>query len=670
MGLPSGTVTFLFTDIEGSTRLLHELGDGYAAALGEHRRLLRGAFERYGGVEVDTQGDAFFVAFARASDAVAAAAEAQAALAEGPVRVRMGLHTGEPTVTGEGYVGLDVHRAARIAAAGHGGQVLLSQATRDLVGAEMRDLGDHRLKDLSAPERIFQLGDADFPPLKTLHQTNLPIPATPFLGREHEVAEITELLRTKRIVTLIGPGGSGKTRLALQAAGAAADAFEAGVWWVPLAALRDPAFVLSAAASAVGATVALADHIGARHVLLLLDNFEHVIDAAPELASLLERCPAVVLLVTSREALRLVGEWEYAVDPLREREAVELFEMRARAVRNDFAANGAVREICARLDNLPLAIELAAARVKVLSPEALLERLERRLPILAAGTRDAPERQRTLRATIEWSHDLLSAEEQALFRRLAVFAGGCMLEAAERVCDADLDTLASLVDKSLVRQTDDRFWMLETIREYASEQLGDERAALSQRHAEYFVAVAEKTNLSAEAAGPQRHELVHRDEGNLRAALVWCDTTDRVELALRIVVALENHWANAAPFEGVRWLDRLLPRADAVPPVLRARALRVVGSACAIAGDFERAERASEESLAEARAAGDDLVGAIALHRVAAAAMWRNDRPRARTFAEESLALARRLDFPKLELQVLGTLGDVAWSEGDRDHAV
>ena len=364
--LPTGTVTFLFTDIEGSTRLLRELGDGYAAVLAEHHRVLRDVWVGHRGVEVDTAGDAFFVAFARASDAVAAAAGAQRALAGGPVRVRMGLHTGEPLAEGENYVGIDVHRAARIAAAGHGGQVLLSQATADLAGADVRDLGLHRLKDLSAPERLFQLGTEAFPALKTLHETNLPVPATPFLGREREIEDIAELLRRRdvRLVTLTGPGGSGKTRLSLQAAAAAADDYDRGVWWVPLASLADPALVETAVAQALGSKDTLSATVGDQRLLLVLDNFEHLLDAAAGVAETIGSCPHLTVLVTSREPLHVDGEWEVAVDPLHEQEAVDLFVQRALAVSSDFVANGEVAEICRRLDCLPLAIELAAARVK------------------------------------------------------------------------------------------------------------------------------------------------------------------------------------------------------------------------------------------------------------------------------------------------------------------
>ncbi|HEY8501635.1 MAG TPA: adenylate/guanylate cyclase domain-containing protein, partial [Solirubrobacterales bacterium] len=528
--LPSGTVTFLFTDVEGSTKLLHALGaDAYADALAEHRRILREAFARHSGVEVDTQGDAFFVAFPTAPGALAAAADVTRALADGPIRVRIGLHTGTPLLTDEGYVGADVHRAARIAAAGHGGQVLVSAATAQLVdAAELRDLGLHRLKDLAAPERIHQLGDDEHPPLKALHQTNLPVPATPFLGRESELDELAALLARDdtRLVTLTGPGGTGKTRLALQAAANAADHFPDGVWWVPLAALRDPALVVESAARAVGADGDLVEHIGGKRLLLLLDNFEHLVTAAGDLAPLLAGCPDLTLVVTSREPLHLDGEHEYAVDPLSRSDAVDLFLTRALAVKRDFVANGEVAQICERLDHLPLAIELAAARVKILSPLDLLERLDRRLPLLAGGHRDAPERQRTLRATIEWSHELLSGEEQRLFARCAVFRGGWTLEAAEQVAHADLDSMQSLVDKSLVRVRPEsgRFWMLETIREFAVERLeaSGEADEVRERHVEFVLGLVEEADAMI---GPEHKDAdiwiprLTADHDNLRAAL-------------------------------------------------------------------------------------------------------------------------------------------------------
>ena len=395
--LPSGTVTFLFTDVEGSTKLLHELGaEGYAAALAEHRRVIREACAGQGGVEVDTQGDAFFFAFPTAPGAVAAAEAVTEALASGPIQVRIGLHTGTPLLTDDGYVGDDVHRAARIAASGHGGQVLVSSSSAPLVEIDLTDLGEHRFKDLSAPERVYQLGCATFPALKSLYRTNLPVPATPFLGRERELAEVVGLLEGARLLTLTGPGGTGKTRLALQAAGAVADAFPDGVYWVPLAPLRDPRLVLESASQAVGASDGLVEHVGEMRLLVLFDNFEHLIDAAADLASVVAACPNVTLVVTSRELLRVQGEMEYAVPPLAQSEAVALFCQRAQVERSC-----EITELCARLDNLPLAVELAASRARAFSPAQILERLSHTLDLFK-GSRDADPRQQTLRATIHW----------------------------------------------------------------------------------------------------------------------------------------------------------------------------------------------------------------------------------------------------------------------------
>ena len=413
--LPTGTVTFLFTDIEGSTRLLDELGEGYAEVLAEHHRVVRKAIEEHGGVEVDTQGDAFFVSFARASDAVAAASSAQEALADTGLRVRMGIHTGEPLLADTGYIGMDVHRAARVMSAGHGGQVVLSQTTRDLLDEafELQDLGEHRLKDLSAPQRLFQLGSGEFPALKTLHQTNLPVQPTPLVGRDSELAEAGALLRGNRLVTLVGPGGSGKTRLALQLAAEAIEDFEGGVFWVPLQAVADPRLVESTIAQNVGARDGVAEFLRGRKALLLLDNLEQVLEAAPDLAELLRETSGVKLLATSREPLNLAGEQRFPVDPLPDDDAITLFLERARAVDPGFSASPAVGEICRRLDGLPLALELAAARVSVLSADALLARLDRSLPLLTGGARDVPERQQTLRATIEWSYKLLTRTNSA-----------------------------------------------------------------------------------------------------------------------------------------------------------------------------------------------------------------------------------------------------------------
>ncbi len=482
--LPSGTVTLLFTDIEGSTRLLRQLGtDGYAGALADHRRVLRDAFAAEGGVEVDTQGDAFFVSFPTAAGAVAASAAAQAALAPGPITVRMGLHTGTPAVASEGYVGIDVHRGARVAALAHGGQVILSATTAALVDDEpLRDLGRHRLKDFDAPAQLFQLGAEDFPPLRTPGAVDLPTPATNFLGRERELFDAASLWleRDPRVLTIIGPGGAGKTRFAIELARFLADEADGGTIFVPLAPVRDAALVVPLIAAHLGAAgdtpAAIATRIGDKQAHVLLDNLEQLLpDAARAIAELIAAAPSLRILATSREPLRIAGETELDLPPMDEADAVRLFLERARAVSGDVGDSPAVHELIRRLDGLPLAIELAAARVKLIGPEQLLERIGQRLDLLKGG-RDADERHATLRATILWSYDLLDEDEQALFARLAVFRGGATIENVEQVCGSDLDTLASLFDKSLVRRRTDadgeeRFWMLETIREFARERL-------------------------------------------------------------------------------------------------------------------------------------------------------------------------------------------------------
>ena len=679
--LPAGTVTFLFTDVEGSTKLLHALGaEAYAGALMEHRRILREAFTRHGGVEVDTQGDAFFVAFPTAPGALSAAREATEALSTGPIRVRIGLHTGTPHLAAEGYVGADVHRAARIAAAGHGGQILVSSATAALLDTtELRDLGDHRLKDLTAAERIYQADPEEHPPLKTLHQTNLPVPATPFLGRDVELAELSSLLMRDdvRLVTLTGPGGTGKTRLALAAAGAAADAFPAGVWWVPLAALRDPALVLPSAATALGASGDLAEHIGDKRLLLLLDNFEHLTDAAAGLAPLLAACANLTILVTSREPLHLAGEHEYSVDPLAPAEAVELFLTRAVAARRDFTANGEVAKICERLDHLPLAIELAAARVKVLSPQALLERLELRLPLLAGGARDAPERQRTLRATIEWSHELLADDEQRLFARLAVFRGGWTLEAAEAIADADLDTLQSLVDKSLVRVRESgRFWMLETIREFAVERLEalGEADLIRERHTAHFIAWVEQADA---LIGPDHRDAeiwiprLTADHDNLRAALDRLSASGDGVREQQLAGALWKFWyMTGAVAEANRRLSAALAQ-ETPPTVQRIRALQGGAAFALESGSGETGRLWAVEALEIARQEGDPLEIAHAEFILANAEADQGRWSEARALLERSRAEFRRLR-PLGHYALLSTriLSWVCAEMGDRDLAL
>jgi predicted ATPase len=560
--LPTGTVTFLFTDIEGSTKLIEDLGEEeYVAALAEHRRALREAFAAHDGVEVDTQGDAFLYVFADPGEAVTAAAGAQEALASGPVKVRMGVHTGESRLTGEGYAGRELHRAARIAACGHGGQVLVSAATAALLDGELTELGEHRLKDFAEPVALFQLGQERFPPLKTISNTNLPRPASSFVGRERELAEVTDLLQDgTRLLTLSGPGGSGKTRLAIEAAAELVSEFKAGVFWVGLASLRDVALVSETIAQTLGAKDGLAEHIGERELLLLLDNLEQVVEAAPELGALLEACPNLKLLVTSRELLRVRGEVEYAVPPLAEQEAVELFSRRS-----GLDASGEIAELCRRLDNLPLAVELAAARTSVLTPAQILERVSQRLDLLKGG-RDAEARQQTLRAAIEWSHELLGEDEQRLFARLAVFRGGCTLEAAEQVAEADLDTLKSLVDKSLLRQTNGRFWMLETIREFALERLeaSGQAEELFGRLVRDCLALAREAQLGL--VGRDQKEWVPRIEAerdNIRSALEWSLGSGEPETALQLATALERFWWLRGPAEGLSWLQRGLESAEA-----------------------------------------------------------------------------------------------------------
>ena len=672
--LPTGTVTFLFTDIEGSTRLLQELGDRYADALAEHRVLLREAFRRHGGVEVDTQGDAFFVAFARARDALAAAERAQRALNDGPIRVRMGLHTGEPVVTDEGYVGIDVNRGARITAAGHGGQVLLSRTTRDLLGTEVdvRDLGEHRVKDFAEPVRIFQLGSTRFPPLKTMSNTNLPHPASSFVGRRREVSDVASLLREgARLVTLSGPGGSGKTRLAIEVAAELVPEFSDGVFWVGLAPLRDPSLVLESVAQVLGANDGLPEHVGGRHMLLLMDNFEQVVEAAPDLSAFVSACPNLCLLVTSRELLRISGEVEYPVPPLVSREAVELF-----SARSQLEPDETITELCRRLDDLPLAVELAAARTGVLSPGQILDRLAERLDLLRGG-RDAEARQQTLRATIEWSFELLSSREQDLFTRLSVFGGGCTLEAAEAVCEADLDTLQSLVDKSLVRHTNERFWMLETIREYATERLEEsgEAEELRGRHAEFFLALAESANVRSDRSD-QRPDLLRNELDNFRTALTWAGSAQRHELALRTATALEMFWIYTNPPEGVRWLQRLLEAADDIPAKLRADALSVCGSAANPAGDDVLAEAMYEQSLAIYRAVDDRCGIADLLMRLGHSALYRDDLERARSLAAQSLEICRDRNDPATEslsateALSLGLLGETECRLGNEDYGM
>jgi predicted ATPase/class 3 adenylate cyclase len=584
--LPTGTVTLLFTDIEGSTRLLRSLGDDYGTVLRAHRAVLRQAVRGHGGVEFGTEGDACFVAFPATTAALGAAAQAQAALAAADwpngaaPRVRMGIHTGTPVVVDDDYVGIDVHRAARICSAAHGGQVLVSGTTRAAAepwpSQALRDLGHHRLKDLDRPEHLFQLVAAglseDFPPPRSLPTpSNLPAVPTSFVGREAELAEASELLARPgvRLLTLTGPGGAGKTRLALEAGRALTPRFPDGVWFVPLATVTDPARVGLAVVEALRLTNpagrdsidVVADGIGDWAALLLLDNLEHVAEAGGWVGELLGRAPQLRVLATSRIVLGLTGEHDYPVRPLPAQAAEALFVQRAQAVRPRFALDGdgqqaAVADICARLDGLPPAIELAAARLRMRSLDDLRRGLTERLPLLTSRARDLPERQRTLRNTIDWSYRLLAGDEQALLRRLSVFVGGWTLESAEAVVGADdgpVEGLETLVEHSLVWQQETagpaRYRMLATIREYAGERLeqAGERDRLRRRHAEWFAERAQAAYLRLDSEDQMGAlDWYDAEMANVRATLTWAleqpKEPERVELALSLLRSLGYLW--------------------------------------------------------------------------------------------------------------------------------
>jgi predicted ATPase/class 3 adenylate cyclase len=703
-GLPAGRVTLLFTDVEGSTRLLRELGDAYAGVLAEHRRILRWAFALHAGVEVDTQGDAFFVAFASAPDAAAAALDAQEALAEGPIRVRIGIHTGKPTRIAGGYVGLDVHLAARIGAAGYGGQTLLSQSTRNDLddGAPVFDLGEHRLKDFDEAVALFQLGEGEFPPLKTISNTNLPRPAGTFVGREADVAEIVARIRGgARLVALTGPGGAGKTRLALEAAAELVPEFKAGVFWVGLAPLREADLVLETVARVLGARDDLVLHIGDRELLLLLDNFERLLPAATGVAKLVERCPNLHVLATSRERLRLRDEVEIHVSSLAAADAVRLF-----AERSGLAPDEPTARLCDALDCLPLAIELAAARTAVLSPAQILERIGGRLDLFR-GARDLDPRQQTLRATIDWSYELLDDAERCLFARLAVFAGGCTLEAAEEIAGAELDTLEALVCKSLVRHAGERFWMLETVREYALERLAEDpdAAALRDRHAGWFLALAEQAASRLESAGQALWlDRIEQEYPNVREAL-------RGDVrAARFIAGLRYFWVKRGYLaEGRRIAEEYLPAVpddDPAKPMALATASHlavmqgdwpaaiahgercrelalehederagvevasVLGRALLAVGQEERAVALFEDAVARGTAHGRPAVVAIGLLNLGYLSLVHGDLPQAREQLERSVEAAIECGDGHAHARALAGLASAALEDGRNEEAL
>ena len=722
VALPTGTVTFLFTDIEGSTRLLRALGPAYPDLLSEHHRVLRGAVEGAGGIPIGSEGDSLFAAFDSPAGALGGAVAAQRAFAAATwpggasVHVRMGIHTGEGLVRDGTYVGMDVHRAARIAAAGHGGQVLVSDATRALVeqslppGVQLRDLGRHRLKDLAQAEHIYETlieGLAsEFPALRSLEAApnNLPTQLTSFVGRAREVVEARRLLATTRLLTLTGPGGTGKTRLSLQLAAESISDFADGVFFVPLGPIEDPDLVAPAILTALGlrespkvpAVDRLAEYLRDKHVLLVMDNFEQVLPAAALIGDLLKASPGLSVVATSRATLHLYGEREFAVPPLglpaagdtdpvsiSQFEAVALFIQRAAAVRPDFqvtAGNApAVAEICSRLDGLPLAIELAAARVKLLPPQALLSRLGQRLDALEAVSRDLPARQRTLRGAISWSHELLDVPSRRLFARFAIFVDGASLTAAEAVCsDAGLDVLeglAGLVDQSLVRQVeadgDPRFTMLSTIRDFALERLAEagESDTIAARHAGFFVAAAEAA--APGLTGPDQKRLLDdcaREIGNLRAAINWSIESGSVNVALRSGFALWRFWQMRGMLrEGAATMERIL----AVPdpdghPKLRAQAFEAAGSIAYWRAEMPRALEYYGASLEICREIGDESAIANALYNLGFPTLvTKADVGKSRIAFEEALAMYRELGDQQMIARVLWGLGNAYYFAGE-----
>ncbi len=713
--LPSGTVTFLFTDIEGSTRLLQELGAAYRPLLEEHRRRIRHAVAAAGGVEVSTEGDGLFVVSPAAMSAVAAAVDAQRALAETgwpsetKVRVRMGIHTGEGALSAGDYVGLDVHRAARIAAAANGGQVLLSDATRALVdaalpaGTSLRNMGLHRLKDLQQPERLTQLVidglPNEFPAIRSLETglINLPVDMTSFVGRERELTDLRALLRASRLVTLVGPGGSGKTRLAQHVASSLADAFPDGITFVDLAPISDPSLVEATIAGALrlrsedprSPHERLIEYLRDRQLLLILDNFEQLLTAAPAVVELVEAAARASVLVTSRAPLRVRGEQTFQVPPLAvpgdlkasptvalSYDAVTLFVERARSIRPDLTISAAdlpvIGQIVARLDGLPLAIELAAARVNILSPKALLDRLDDRRTLMAQGARDLPARQRTLQATITWSHDLLGPADQRLFARFGVFVGGADFDAAERIGaeagdagdvgfagdvgnsgDGVLDRIASLVDSSLIQRIETptgepRLRMLETIRAFARERLDEDprRADVEAAHAAYYLALAEAAKAGLEGDDPSSWlDRLELEQDNLRAALRWAIAAPDRELALRLVAALWRFWHLRGHItEGRRWADAILARPGRPIDRITTAALIGAGGLAYWQVDMVSARTYYEEGLRIARDGGDRWGEAEALRNLGWILAATGDREAAEGSFEQSAAIFQELD--------------------------
>jgi predicted ATPase/class 3 adenylate cyclase len=674
-GLPRGTVTMMFTDIEGSTALLEQHGALYAGLLQEHRDLVHEVVVRHGGVVVDTQGDAFFVAFARASDAAAAALSLGDVLERaGPARVRIGLHTGEPTLSAGGYVGMDVHRAARISAAAHGGQTVVSQQTRDLLeDAPVRDLGTHRLKDVGEV-RLFQLGEGEFPPLRSLALTNLH-GSPDLVGRSGDADAVIDVLTTgSRLVTVTGAGGIGKTSLARCVAWRIRDRFPEGTWFVDLSHVTDPSLVLPELAAALSTPADVVAHLVDRRLLLVLDNLEQVLEAAPVVADLVARCPGVAVIATSREPLHVQAEREYPLEPLDPSAGAALFRRQALAVAPRFdAPDDLLMELSTHLDGLPLAIELAAARSRVLAPSQLRARLDRRLPLLVGGARDAPQRHRTIEATIAWSYELLDPSEQRLLAALAVFAGEWELGAAEEICSCSIDQLEALVEKNLVQAADGRFRMLETIREFAGERLHElpDRETVLRRHAGWYVYLVDR--LREEVVGARQEQALDqlgREYANLRAAMHWCASAGLDRDAAHIAAGLPMFWFIRGLFdEGVTWLQRFVNAPD-VEPLDRARLLWGLGLLSTLTGRSDAAGR----YLAAAEASARELDDRVLLGRVMVVqgllAFFADDMQACRRTFEQSIELARETGDTWCLADGLGTIGSIYPLIGEHQRAL
>ncbi len=734
--LPSGTVTFLFTDVEGSTALWEQDPAAMRVAVDRHLALLTAAVTAHGGVHFKTIGDAIQAAFPTAPAALEAAIDAQLALTAepwertGPLRVRMAIHAGEATPGVDGsYLSPALNRLEQVLGAGHGGQILLTHAARALAvnglppEASLIDLGEHRLLDLLEPERLFQLVHprlpAQFPPLRTLEarQTNLPRQPNLFVGRERELDEITGLLRDDevRLLTLTGPGGAGKTRLALQAAAELLDSFPDGIYVVPLAAVTDAGQAPGAIATTLGlretggqtAREQLLGWFAEKRMLLILDNLEQLPDLAPFVGELLTAAPGLTVLATSRAPLRLRAEREYPIPPLplppegvdadsadvTRFGAVRLFVDRAQAVKPDFTLDAtnveSVSEIVRRLDGLPLAIELAAARIRLFAPQTMLARLEKRLPLLTGGARDLPQRQRALRETIAWSYDLLQPDDRAVFRRLALFAGGMTLDAAEAVVGSptgEVDVLGGverLAEHSLLQLQLDagddgvdspRYRMLETIREYGLERLAEagELDDAGSRHAGFFLQLVERA--APELDGPQQSVWLDRiaaDHDNLNVALGWAIERRGEETALRLAAAIWPFWEARGHYtEGRAWLERVLARDVAAPKPVLAAALSGAGSIARMQGDSTRAVELLERALALWQELGDRRGAARTLMTLGHVSDRLGDMTAAAIRFEEALVIGREIDDTSLVAAALANLGLVADQQGTYAAAV